>query len=60
MLCDAMEKSEPLSIKKAAYDIILAARDGWLKSPDLRGTLEHLDLPRQLHGVAIETGRSDH
>jgi len=28
ILCDAMEKSEPLSIKKAAYDIILTARDG--------------------------------
>jgi len=59
-LHDAMEKSKPFSVRKAAYDVILAARDGWLKSPDLRETLERLNFPRQLHGVVIETGRSDH
>ena len=61
-LSKAMEKGEnkPFRVRKAAYDIILAARDGWLKSPVLRPTLEDLDIPRQLHSVVIETGRSDH
>ena len=61
-LSKAMEKGEnkPFRVRKAAYDIILVARDGWLKSPVLRPTLEDLDIPRQLHNVVIETGRSDH
>jgi hypothetical protein len=54
------EKAKPLRVGKAAYDVILAARDGWLKSPELRQKLEELDFPRQLHSVVIETGRSDY
>jgi len=47
-------------VRKAAYDVVLAARDGWLKSPALRETLERLDFPKKLHSVAVETSRSDH
>ena len=47
-------------VRKAAYDVVLAARDGWLKSPALRETLERLDIPKKLHSVAVETSRSDH
>jgi len=54
------EKDKPFRVRKAAYDVILVAREWWLRSPDLRQTLEDLDLPRQLHSVVIETGRSDH
>ena len=61
-LSKAMEKEESKlpRVRKAAYDVVLAARDGWLKSVGLRGTLEDLDIPRKLHSVVIETGRSDH
>jgi hypothetical protein len=55
-----MEKDKPFRVRKAAYDVILVARDGWLRSAELRQTLEDLDFPRQLHSVVIETGRSDH
>jgi hypothetical protein len=54
-----MEKDKPFRVRKAAYDVILAARDGWLRSAELRPTLEDLDFPRKLHSVVIETGRSD-
>jgi hypothetical protein len=57
------EKSEndwPSRVKKAAYDVILAARGGWLRSPELRQKLEELDFPRQLYSVVFETNRSDH
>ena len=53
-------KSRPFRVRKAAYDVVLAARDGWLRSADLRKTLEGLDIPRRLHSVVIETGRTDH
>ena len=62
-LSKAMKKSEensPFHVRKAAYDVILAAQDGWLRSPELRQKLEELDFPRQLHSVILETGRSDH
>jgi len=61
-LSKAMEKEEskPLRIRKAAYEIVLVARDGWLRSVELRPMLEGLDIPRRLHSVVIETGRSDH
>ena len=68
-LSTAMEKGEskvntkrdkPFRVRKAAYDVVLAARDGWLKSTHLRKTLEDLDIPRKLHSVVIETFRSDH
>ena len=59
-LSRAMEKDRPLHVMKAAYDVILVARDGWLKSTELRQKLRDLDLPRRLHSVAIETGRSDY
>jgi len=54
------EKDKTFHVRKAAYDVILVAREWWLRSPDLRQTLEDLDFPRQLHSVVIETGRSDH
>jgi len=54
------EKDKPFRIRKAAYDIVLVARDRWLKSTVLCPTLEDLDFPRQLHSVVIETGRSVH
>jgi len=60
MLFKAMEKSQPFRVRKAAYDVILAAREGWLRSAGLRQALEDFDFPRQLHSVVIETGRSDH
>ena len=59
-LSKAMQKSKPYRIRKAAYDVVLVARDGWLNSTTLREILEALDFPRQLHSVLIETGRSDH
>ena len=58
-LCYAMDKGKPFHVRKAAHDVILAARNGWLRSAELRQTLKDLDLPRQLHGVVIETGRAD-
>ena len=57
---DAVEKNKPFRVRKAAYDVIRAAQDGWLRSTALRKRLEELDFPRQLYGVLIETGRSDH
>ena len=61
ILSEAMENKErkPFRVRKAAYDVMLAARDGWFKSADLRKTLEDLDIPRKLHSVVIETGRTD-
>ena len=60
-LSKAMEKGDkPLRVRKAAYDVVLVSRHGWLKSADLREALENLDIPRKLHSVVIETGRSDH
>ena len=59
-LASAMEKERPFRVRKAAYDVIEAAQDGWLRSADLRQTLEDLELPRKLHGVVAETGRFDH
>jgi len=69
-LSKAMEKAEaegenkkgckPFRVRKAAYDVMLAARDGWLRSPVLRKTLVCLDFPRKLHSTATETFRSDH
>ena len=59
---EARGKSEnkPFRVRKAAYDVIVVARDGWLRSAELRPMLEDLDIPRKLHSVVIETGRSDH
>ena len=59
-LSKAMQKSRPYRIRKAAYNVVLVARDGWLNSSALRQILEALDFPRQLHSVLIETCRSDH
>ena len=58
-LSRAMGKNKSLRVRNAAYDVVLVARDGWLKSAELRQKLKELDLPRQLHGVAIEADRSD-
>jgi len=68
-LSKAMEKGtggenrkgdKPLRVRKVAYDVVLAVRDTWLRSAELRPVLEELDIPRKLHSVIIETGRSDH
>ena len=56
-LFKAMDRSQPFRVRKATYDVVLAARDGWLRSPGLRQTLEDLDFPRQLYSVVNETGR---
>jgi len=58
-LFKAMEKTRPFRVRKAAYNVILVAREGWLRSADLRPALEDPDFPRQLHSVVIKTGRSD-
>ena len=55
-----IKKDKPFRIRKAAYDVVLAVRDGWLRSADLRPTLEAVDFPRKLHSVAIETFSHDH
>jgi len=60
MLFKAMEKTQPFRVRKAAYDVMLVAREGWLRSAELRQALKELDFPRQLHSVVSETGRSDH
>ena len=64
-LSEAMEKEEGdnenlFRVRKAAHDVITVARDGWLKSAELRPVLEDLDIPRKLHSIVIEAGRSDH
>ena len=59
LLYAAMEKSQPFRVRKAAYDVMLVAREGWLRSAELRPALEDPDFPRQLHKIPIETGRSD-
>ena len=59
-LSEAMKRGKPFRVRKAAYDVILAAQEGWLKSAELRGTLMRLEFPRQLHSVVIETGRLDY
>ena len=70
VLSKAMEKGEGenenenenklFRVRKAAHDVIAVARDGWLKSAELRPVLEGFDIPRKLHSVVIEAGRSDH
>ena len=57
-LSKAVEEDKSLRVRKAAYDLILVAGDGWLRSADLRQHLMDLDLPRRLHGLVIDTGRS--
>jgi len=51
---------KPFRVRRAAYDAMLAARVSWLKSADLRKTLEDLDIPRKLHSVVIKIDRSVH
>jgi len=60
MLRQAIERGQPFRVRKAVYDAILAARDGWLRSPELRQTLKDLDFPRQLYNVATEIVRPDY
>jgi len=61
-LSKAMEKegNKPFRVRKAAFDVILVVRDGWLRSVDLRQAFRDSDIPRQLHGVVHETARPDH
>ena len=61
ILSEAMKKeNKPLRVRKAAYDVVLVARAGWLKSTALRPILEELDIPRKLYSVVVETGGSGH
>ena len=60
VLFKVMEETQPIHVRKAAYDVVLAARYGWLRSPELCQTLEDLDFPRQLYGVVNETGHPDY
>ena len=55
-----VEKDKPFRIRTAAYDVVLAVRDRWLRSADLRPILEAVDFPRKLHSVAIEIARHDY
>jgi len=59
MLYNAIEGSKLLRVRKAAYNIVLVACDGWLRSADLRQTLERFDFPKRIHSVVIETTRSN-
>ena len=59
-LSKAMESGNSFRAREAANDVVVVARDGWLRSMRLRRTLKDLDFPRQLHGVVIEAGRSGH
>ena len=52
--------NKPFRVRKAAYDVMLAMRNRWLKSEALRPTLEDVDFPRKLHSVVIEILRPDH
>ena len=54
------KKDKPFRVRKAAYDVVLAVRDRWLRSADLRSTLEAVDFPRKLHSVALKTTRHDY
>lgn len=56
----ADENNKPFRVRKAAYDVIRVAQDGWLRSPVLREELMRLDFPRQLYSVLIETNRRNH
>jgi hypothetical protein len=52
-LSEAMEKkgehneNKPFRVRKAAYDVVVAARDGWLKSSDLRNNPRGSRLPKE-------------
>ena len=71
-LYEAMEKGKLFHVRIAAYEVIVVARDGWLRSRELRRlTLENpplrvplrdtrLDFPRQLYSVVIQTRRPDY
>jgi len=61
-LSKAMETEEdkPFRIRKAAFDVVLAVRDGWLRSADLRQAFRDSDVHRQLYDVVIETARLDY
>ena len=58
-LSNATEKTMPFRVRKAAYDVIVVAREGWLRSVGSRQIFEDLDFPRKLHDIAHETSRPD-
>ena len=58
-LNDAMDKSRPFRVRKAACDAMLATQDQWLGSPELR-KLEQFDIFRQLHKFVTEFARSNY
>ena len=47
-------ESKPFRVRKVAYDVVLAARGGWLGSAELRKTLDDLDILRRLHSIIME------
>ena len=53
-------ENKPFRVRKAAYEVMLAARYGWLRSEELRETLESLDIPRKLYIFVTETGNPNH
>ena len=59
----AMETREGecnFGVRKAAFDVIFVARDGWLTSDRLREALQKFDIPRRLHGVTLDIPDSDY
>ena len=58
---DADERNwiRPWRVRKAAYDLLVAVQDKWLRSAGLRQTLRDLDFPRRLYSVVSTTGHSE-
>ena len=59
MLFDAMDKTRPFRVRKAAYDVMLVTEDQWPNSPELREKFKELHFLRQLYGVVVDIGSSD-
>ena len=57
-LSNAMEKTMPFRVRKAAYDVTVVAREGWLRLAS-RQIFEDLNFLRKLHDIAHETSRLD-
>ena len=57
---EALDYSNPLRIRQAAYDAMLVTQGRWLKSEHFRQKLEDLDLFSQLHSVVVEIARHDY
>jgi hypothetical protein len=55
----AMRSHKPFHVRKAAFDVIQAAQNGWLRSATLRETLHAHDFPKQLHDI-VRVADCDH